>query len=137
GALPRGPAGRRLHLHQERRRLHHRLRQQLQRLSAARRRDDRRLGTSREKRGARWRSSPPIPISRRSEEHTSELQSLAYLVCRLPAFPSFPSTTLFRSRSSSPRTCRTATSSSSRTPAPTPPPTPATSTAFRCPTSRR
>ena len=36
GALPGGPAGRRLHLHQERRRVHHRVRQQLQRVSAAR-----------------------------------------------------------------------------------------------------
>src|SRR2546425_7171951 len=26
---------------------------------------------------------PPVPASTRSEEHTSELQSLAYLVCRL------------------------------------------------------
>src|SRR2546425_8841763 len=26
---------------------------------------------------------PPVPGQRRSEEHTSELQSLAYLVCRL------------------------------------------------------
>src|SRR2546425_3026018 len=25
----------------------------------------------------------PVPLQRRSEEHTSELQSLAYLVCRL------------------------------------------------------
>src|SRR5687767_2415095 len=36
----------------------------------------------------------------RSEEHTSELQSLAYLVCRLlrpPRFTLFPYTTLFRS----------------------------------------
>src|ERR1041384_1790247 len=41
----------------------------------------------------------------RSEEHTSELQSLAYLVCRLfflmqrrpPRSPLFPYTTLFRS----------------------------------------
>src|SRR5205823_14962906 len=39
-----------------------------------------------------WRASPPIAVllppvvlrkSERSEEHTSELQSLAYLVCRL------------------------------------------------------
>src|SRR5687767_15686572 len=28
-------------------------------------------------------ASPPIPCRQRSEEHTSELQSLAYLVCRL------------------------------------------------------
>src|SRR5262245_3496989 len=33
--------------------------------------------------------------ARRSEEHTSELQSLRHLVC--PAPPSFPYTTLFRS----------------------------------------
>src|SRR6266404_7739567 len=33
----------------------------------------------------RWRSARPADprIHRRSEEHTSELQSLAYLVCRL------------------------------------------------------
>src|SRR6266545_8326243 len=31
-------------------------------------------------RGPRW---PSVRICRRSEEHTSELQSLAYLVCRL------------------------------------------------------
>src|SRR5205823_5475673 len=41
-------------------------------------------------------------IELRSEEHTSELQSLAYLVCRLllrspPTAPLFPYTTLFRS----------------------------------------
>src|SRR6266404_1428373 len=40
--------------------------------------------------------------ARRSEEHTSELQSLAYLVCRLllrrpPRSTLFPYTTLFRS----------------------------------------
>src|SRR5262245_35969041 len=34
----------------------------------------------------------------RSEEHTSELQSLRHLVCRLPSFSTlFPYTTLFRS----------------------------------------
>src|SRR5687767_7041443 len=33
----------------------------------------------------------------RSEEHTSELQSLAYLVCRLLSSTLFPYTTLFRS----------------------------------------
>src|SRR5687767_2301036 len=33
----------------------------------------------------------------RSEEHTSELQSLAYLVCRPPISTLFPYTTLFRS----------------------------------------
>src|SRR2546425_8055678 len=34
----------------------------------------------------RWRASSAIPLpfwAARSEEHTSELQSLAYLVCRL------------------------------------------------------
>src|SRR2546425_7167247 len=31
----------------------------------------------------RWASSPSAPPDTRSEEHTSELQSLAYLVCRL------------------------------------------------------
>src|SRR2546425_1951753 len=31
----------------------------------------------------RGRSPPQEPGARRSEEHTSELQSLAYLVCRL------------------------------------------------------
>src|SRR2546425_9891906 len=30
-----------------------------------------------------WRSSTEFARPRRSEEHTSELQSLAYLVCRL------------------------------------------------------
>src|SRR6266404_6703064 len=30
-----------------------------------------------------WRGTPRPPDRRRSEEHTSELQSLAYLVCRL------------------------------------------------------
>src|SRR5437016_4931534 len=33
----------------------------------------------------------------RSEEHTSELQSLTNLVCRLPCTTLFPYTTLFRS----------------------------------------
>src|SRR5205823_12504230 len=28
-------------------------------------------------------ASSPVPLATRSEEHTSELQSLAYLVCRL------------------------------------------------------
>src|SRR5205823_12180179 len=32
---------------------------------------------------ARTRRSAPVALSTRSEEHTSELQSLAYLVCRL------------------------------------------------------
>src|SRR5687767_9189671 len=49
---------------------------------------------------------PACPVTRqpseRSEEHTSELQSLAYLVCRLllrraPRSTLFPYTTLFRS----------------------------------------
>src|SRR2546425_3305494 len=31
----------------------------------------------------RWPPGRPAPAARRSEEHTSELQSLAYLVCRL------------------------------------------------------
>src|SRR2546425_6763629 len=31
----------------------------------------------------RWTPGCPLAGSRRSEEHTSELQSLAYLVCRL------------------------------------------------------
>src|SRR2546425_9433863 len=31
----------------------------------------------------RWRSPAGAPSESRSEEHTSELQSLAYLVCRL------------------------------------------------------
>src|SRR5262245_30838013 len=43
--------------------------------------------------------------TRRSEEHTSELQSLRHLVCRLPPSPPlFPYTTLFRSLQ--PRTWR-------------------------------
>src|SRR2546425_1864556 len=33
--------------------------------------------------GARWTVTNPVGERRRSEEHTSELQSLAYLVCRL------------------------------------------------------
>src|ERR1041384_5931092 len=38
----------------------------------------------------------------RSEEHTSELQSLAYLICRRPPRPPlFPYTTLFRSDATS------------------------------------
>src|SRR5947209_8624558 len=38
------------------------------------------------------------PMAQRSEEHTSELQSRQYLVCRLqPIATSFPYTTLFRS----------------------------------------
>src|SRR2546423_7242024 len=49
------------------------------------------LCTARSTRGSSRASSPtnrsaavpPRPRSRRSEEHTSELQSLAYLVCRL------------------------------------------------------
>src|ERR1035438_373856 len=48
----------------------------------------------------------------RSEEHTSELQSLRHLVCRLPPTSTlFPYTTLFRSISASQKplaaTCRT------------------------------
>src|SRR5437763_1557913 len=43
-----------------------------------------------------------LPSGNRSEEHTSELQSPMYLVCRLPPSPPrctpFPYTTLFRSR---------------------------------------
>src|SRR5438445_282149 len=35
--------------------------------------------------------------AKRSEEHTSELQSRQYLVCRPPSTPLFPYTTLFRS----------------------------------------
>src|SRR2546425_9781230 len=31
----------------------------------------------------RWSASRPVAFRVRSEEHTSELQSLAYLVCRL------------------------------------------------------
>src|SRR2546425_10924158 len=34
-------------------------------------------------RALRVRAGPPAQGARRSEEHTSELQSLAYLVCRL------------------------------------------------------
>src|SRR5229473_7993965 len=30
-----------------------------------------------------WPTAPPCTLPARSEEHTSELQSLAYLVCRL------------------------------------------------------
>src|SRR5262245_48710728 len=41
-----------------------------------------------------WRSCGPS----RSEEHTSELQSLRHLVCRPPTPTLFPYTTLFRSR---------------------------------------
>src|SRR2546425_2273055 len=33
--------------------------------------------------GWRWRERGAEPLHLRSEEHTSELQSLAYLVCRL------------------------------------------------------
>src|SRR5262245_4584338 len=40
-------------------------------------------------------NGPTIVI--RSEEHTSELQSLRHLVCRHPRSPPFPYTTLFRS----------------------------------------
>src|SRR2546425_6178573 len=34
-------------------------------------------------RGKGWRVAGPVQSGSRSEEHTSELQSLAYLVCRL------------------------------------------------------
>src|SRR5262245_25601139 len=49
-----------------------------------------------------WRSSPSTHVRSssacgRSEEHTSELQSLRHLVCRLPVSTLFPYTTLFRS----------------------------------------
>src|ERR1035441_2392961 len=67
-----------------------------------------------------------LQLSSRSEEHTSELQSLRHLVCRLllprPRRSTlFPSTTLFRSTESSTRTpasarsatnCATSSSSS-------------------------
>src|SRR2546425_7951061 len=46
-----------------------------------------RLATNPDRRAARWRNpaggSTPHSSAARSEEHTSELQSLAYLVCRL------------------------------------------------------
>src|SRR2546425_9243091 len=42
-----------------------------------------RLRTRRRRRGGRRILSLPVRTSKRSEEHTSELQSLAYLVCRL------------------------------------------------------
>src|SRR5262245_37217827 len=48
----------------------------------------------------RWLKFWPIPpLAFRSEEHTSELQSLRHLVCRLlpPRSALFPYTTLFRS----------------------------------------
>src|SRR4030067_210521 len=53
------------------------------------------------------------PFLTRSEEHTSELQSLAYLVCRFfflrirqpPRSTLFPYTTLFRSRCDPPGHC--------------------------------
>src|SRR5438045_1517999 len=57
--------------------------------------------------GIRWRrqlqGKAEIPQPTRSEEHTSELQSLRHLVCRLllcapPPSTLFPYTTLFRSR---------------------------------------
>src|ERR1041384_3689550 len=67
------------------------------------------------------RSSPSSSSARatrsiRSEEHTSELQSLAYLVCRLfflmirrpPRSTLFPYTTLFRSRRDPARRARSA-----------------------------
>src|SRR5437588_477202 len=44
--------------------------------------------------------NPPLPLenAKRSEEHTSELQSHSDLVCRPPRSTLFPYTTLFRSR---------------------------------------
>src|ERR1035438_25662 len=44
-------------------------------------------------------AGPPVRRAGRSKEHTSELQSLRHLVCRLlpPCSPLFPYTTLFRS----------------------------------------
>src|SRR5262245_59448646 len=45
----------------------------------------------------------PAALGTRSEEHTSELQSLRHLVC--PRTPPFPYTTLFRSSASIPSSC--------------------------------
>src|SRR5262245_9974321 len=44
-----------------------------------------------------WWSWAGPPAEGRSEEHTSELQSLRHLVCRRPRSALFPYTTLFRS----------------------------------------
>src|SRR5437879_5773962 len=54
-------------------------------------------------RGCSVDSARPETLAR-SEEHTSELQSPMYLVCRPPSSHSCPSTTLFRSRRD-PSTC--------------------------------
>src|ERR1035441_2587310 len=43
------------------------------------------------------RAQHQLAETSRSEEHTSELQSLRHLVCRLPRSPLFPYPTLFRS----------------------------------------
>src|SRR5688500_15744839 len=45
-------------------------------------------------------TKPPYGVhpAARSEEHTSELQSPCNLLCRLPIYPPFPFTTLFRSQ---------------------------------------
>src|SRR5262245_30112439 len=56
-----------------------------------------------------WSVKPSTLTRCRSEEHTSELQSLRHLVCRLlllPTFHPFPYTTLFRSRRRSPARSR-------------------------------
>src|SRR5437899_1664159 len=70
-----------------------------------------------------WSREFHAALSLRSEEHTSELQSLRHLVCRLllsraPRSPLFPYTTLFRSRTR--RAGAPSCPSCSRTPAPTP-----------------
>src|SRR5262245_30189427 len=44
-------------------------------------------------------ATPALSQTSRSEEHTSELQSLRHLVCRRPISTLFPYTTLFRSGS--------------------------------------
>src|SRR2546430_9621274 len=49
----------------------------------ARRRSRRRLWTVRQLQGRARRARPPQLLRRRSEEHTSELQSQSNLVCRL------------------------------------------------------
>src|SRR5687767_4174876 len=61
-----------------------------------------------------WLSRSCDRSRKRSEEHTSELQSLAYLVCRLLLRPSptstlFPYTTLFRSARFIHQTCHART----------------------------
>src|ERR1035441_3442541 len=43
------------------------------------------------------RKGKSVSLIARSEEHTSELQSLRHLVCRPPRSTLFPYTTLFRS----------------------------------------